>query len=230
MPDRLHQDGADTAVKPPALSVHVLLPEGLDRRLERRTDNMLGASWPGWGGHITLVPSFLPLANIEEIRQIIENVTGTVAPLTLHFAEPVAVPDVTRPGYFAVLLKVEEQDAQAASSAQAVSDEVVEADDVPLPTRLTQLRQQLLDALRPMRQDLRPQLVEQRFAPHVTLALGLGEIEARTLVRHLRAEPITAEFTVDTIWLLTHIAGEQARVDRQAIPLGRVATSKDPSR
>ena len=40
------------------LSVQILLPERMDNRLEQRTEAMPGASWPTWGGHVTLVPPF----------------------------------------------------------------------------------------------------------------------------------------------------------------------------
>ena len=56
------------------LSVHILLPEAVDRRLERWTKNMPGTSWPAWGGHITLVPNFTTRAAVDEVRAVLQSV------------------------------------------------------------------------------------------------------------------------------------------------------------
>lgn len=184
------------------LSVHILLPEAVDRRLERWTRTMPGTSWPTWGGHITLVPNFVPRGSTEEIRAAIESVCAQAQPFMVRFAAPIATQDSTRPGYFAVFLTVEE----TATDSEGV--------------RLPQLRSKLLLALEPLREDLRPQLVDLPFLPHVTLALGLGESEAAKLVREMRAEPLAAEFKVDTVWLVAQSIGESAKFDRHPIALG----------
>jgi 2'-5' RNA ligase len=235
---------------PPLLSVHVMLPEGIDRRLARRTERMQGASWPSWGGHITLVPSFVPLVSLAEVRESIDRICVNEEPFVLRFAAPVAVRDTTRPDYFAVFLTVESSrisderteaevdkfDAEevAYEGTNEPANELASeleyepipeaADEEDLNQPLHLLRQRLLSALASIRQDVRPQLVEGPFMPHLTLALGLSESEARTVVRELHADPIEAQFRVDVIWLLTHSSGEPGRVERQPIPLGRVPT------
>jgi 2'-5' RNA ligase len=64
--------------------------------------------------------------------------------------------------------------------------------------------------------------MEQPFLPHITMALGLSESEARSVVREMRAEPVDAEFRVDSVWLVVQEVGDGARVERQQIPLGGV--------
>jgi hypothetical protein len=124
-------------------------------------------------------------------------------PFRVRLAAPIAIQDTTRPDYYAVFLAVEEQ-----------------ADD--RHQRLHALRATLLATLEPMREDLRPELLEQPFLPHVTLALGLGEIEANRLVRAMRDDPLEAEFSVGVIWLVALLRGDGARYDRYPILLGRV--------
>jgi 2'-5' RNA ligase len=184
-------------------SVHILLPEAIDRRFERWTEKMPGTSWPAWGGHVTLIPNFVPRVSVEEVRAAIRAVCAHEEPFMLRLAEPVAIQDMTRPDYHAVFLLVEEDGGDT--------------------QRLHQLRMALLADLAPLREDLRPELLEQRFLPHVTLALGLGEAEAAKLVKAMHADPLVAEFTVEVIWLVVQTPSEGKRVERIPIALGRVA-------
>lgn len=199
----------DNIHNPPLLSVHILLPDAIDRRLRRRTQEMPGASWPSWGGHITLVPNFVPKGSLEEIQAALEKVCLDASPFLLHFSAPLAVPDKTRAEYFALFLKIEgrkdEEDGQAENGDNA----------------LYELRERLLRALAPLRHDLYPELVEQPFVPHVTLALGVSESEAQTLVRGLRAEPFEAAFWVEEITLVAQGVGDPARLERTSFPVGR---------
>lgn len=189
-------------VKPPVLSVHILLPEAVDRRLARWTEKMPGASWPSWGGHVTLVPNFAPLGSMDEVRKRLDAACLQVSPFVLRLGAPMVVQDATRPDYAAVFLNVESKGVESATGEKS--------------SRIHELRSKLLDALEPLREHLQPQLLEQPFLPHVTLALSIGETEAQKLVRAMRADPVVAEFGVQTIWLVAQ--GE--RFERFPIQLG----------
>jgi 2'-5' RNA ligase len=239
---------AAKAENPPLLSVHILLPESIDRRLERWTTKMPGASWPAWGGHITLVPNFVPRGSVDVVRTVLASVCMEEKPLVVRFAAPVAVPDTTRPDYFAVFLNVEMANKTSDKRVDKPADKTPdtgpdtgpdrtadkEVDKTPVTegqdkiSRLHVLRSKLLLALEPLRQDVRPQLVEQPFLPHVTLALGLSESEATKLVHAMRAEPVTAEFKVEAIWLMLQRVDHGTRVERYPIPLGRLASAELP--
>jgi 2'-5' RNA ligase len=194
---------AETVEIPTLASVHIMLPEAIDRRFERWTKKMPGTSWPAWGGHVTLIPNFALRGSVEEVRAAITAVCVHEEPFLVRLAEPVAIQDMTRPDYHAVFLLVDEDDGET--------------------ERLRQLRMALLADLAPLREDLRPELLEQRFMPHVTLALGLGESEAARLVKAIRADPLIAEFMVEVVWLVVRTPNEGGRVERIPVPLGRVS-------
>jgi 2'-5' RNA ligase len=211
---------AENSGKLPLFSVQIMLPEALDRRLARRTEDMQGASWPARAGHITLVPGFVPLGTIEEVRAAIESVCSGMEPFTLRFGAPVAVPDLTRPDYFAAMITVENGGTPPPNRNGQSDEQDAATEESGL---LQTLRKRLLAALEALREDMQPKLLEGPFLPHVTLALGLSESEALTIVRELRAEPIAAEFEVAALWLVMKNSGDKAQVERQPIPLGRVA-------
>jgi 2'-5' RNA ligase len=206
-------EAVDPLAAAPLASVNILLPEALDRRLQRRTDELPGASWPAWGGHITLVPLFRVRGTLDELRTTLAAVCAAEPPFEVRFGLPLTVQDSTRQGYAALFLAVEGVDVGSLPS-------VSEQESVPL-SPLHTLRANLLEALAPLRDDLYPTLVEQRFHPHVTLALSLAESEANRLVREMRANPIEAQFTVEQVWLVTQSAGESGRVEHEAVVLGR---------
>ena len=183
------------------ISIQILLPEAIDRRFARRVDELEGASWPDWGGHITLVPSFVPRVEPEEVVGRVAAVCAQAEPFDLHLAEPTAYPDPTRPGYQAVFLTVPEAE---------VEDH----------RRLESLREGLMTTLADVREDVKPELAEQPFLAHLTLALSLGEAEATRVVRALRADGIQAEFRVDEVWVLTRTGDADAKLERTAVPLG----------
>ncbi len=184
------------------ISLQILLPEAINRRFARRVAGLEGASWPEWGGHITLVPPFAPKIERSAVLVRVAAVCEQTDPFTLHLAEPTAHPDSTRSGYQAVFLTMPD----------------AEADDY---RRLLALRERLLAALEGVREDVRPEISAQPFLPHVTLALSLGEQEAMRLVRDLRADSIQAEFRVKELWALTFPGeGADAKPERTAISLG----------
>ena len=211
------------APNPPLLSVHILLPEAVNRRLERWTHKLEGASWPAWGGHVTLVPNFVELGGAGAARAALEALCLHEEPFLLRFGAPIAVQDSTRADYSAVFLGIEGVDSDSRSGNKS---ELHDTEEVVEDQHIFGLRQRILDVLEPLREDMYPQLVMQKFLPHVTLALGVSELEAEKLVREIRAEPLTAEFKVEVVWLVTQTFGEGGRFERQPIALGKIAPAE----
>jgi hypothetical protein len=205
--------------------------------LEDWAEEIPGASWPEWGGHITLIPQFHPRAPEEEILAIIESACAEEAPFLLEFGTPVAVQDLTRRDYFLVLLSVAELNETDEPLPESVelygeneeSDAIIWANRDSDCIRLCDFRAHLLDALQDVREDIYPQLVAKPFRPHVTLAFALGENEAQQVVRTMRAKPITGEFVIEVVWLMKHGDGDPAQFERHPVRLGR-ATVPQTSR
>lgn len=194
----------------PRISVHIMLPEAVDRRFRRKVENLPGASWPTWGGHVTLVPPFVPSCPPEEVFDRVAAAVQSFTAFRLRLGAAVVEDDVTRPQFHAVFIQV---------------DEVVGED----PPVLSRLQQAVASALAPVRQEANPKLEAIPFTPHLTLALGVGDSEARRLVNAWRNDPLEAEFGVDAVWLVLMWpdAAREQRIDRIPIALAKPPLSGD---
>ncbi len=192
-------------MEPTQVSVQILLPKPLNQRLARWAKDAPGASWPAWGGHITLVPPFQPLVSFETLEQTVASVCVRYRPINLRFTNVVSVPDWTREGYRAVILE---------PPSDAASGEDME--------RFAALQRELSQALSDMGALVKPELLDRPFAPHITLALSVSEMEADHMVSQIRAQGLVAEFTVDRVWLLQFAGSHNGGtlIERRDIPLG----------
>jgi hypothetical protein len=196
-------------------TVQILLPESVDRELQRKTDKTPGASWPAWGGHVTLLPMFTTSADEGVLQQAVACAVEGFGPIEVTLADVEVEQDLTRPDYHAVFLQMDEESG-------------------PLRT-LRMLHERLDEATRFMRTDLRPALDGAKFVPHVTCALGLSETEAERVARTLRVDNLSVRFRLKEIVLLGFDAsgsGEPSRAysfplaAREDAPV--VAASKEP--
>ncbi len=194
----------------PRISVHILLPESIDRRFRRRVEKLPGASWPAWGGHITLVSSFVPTCPPEQVFNLVAQAVGGFKAFSVRLTEAVADEDVTRPHFHAVFIQLGDPESEDHQS-------------------LVRLQQVINAALAPVRADTKPELDAIAFTPHLTLALGLGDHEAAKLVNALRSDPMEAEFMVDAVWLVLMWPDEarEPRTDRIPIPLAKPSLPLD---
>lgn len=189
-------DEREATTQAAVYSVHILLPESLERRLAEWTEKTPGASWPVWGGHISLLTRFTTPLTLEELEARVDWVCRKFAPLALEFGDATSVRDVTRPGYHAVFLVLSDPDANASAA-------------------LFRLRAEIDAQLAEVRAPVREELDGQAFLPHITLALGLSEAEAQTMVNTLRSDGLRAAFSVDAVWLIVERpdrAPEQRRI------------------
>lgn len=168
-------------------SIQILLPDDVDRSLRRWTEETPGASWPSWGGHVTLLPRFRALISAEELGERVVAACARFSPMDLRLTEIVEMKDWTRSGYSGVFL-------------------VPSAEPGSGMKRLKALQAELDGALAPVREDLAPEVTRHDFLPHVTLALAVSEAEATKMVSRARAQSLSAEFTLDRVWLLQFIA------------------------
>ncbi len=172
--------------------LHILLPEVLDRRFAHWASETPGASWPDWGGHITLLASFTSRVPEHELLATIGAVTDHHRVIDVHLTQLAVVQDLTREGYRAVFLTTP---AQTRSGL----------------LRLKALQEELNEATQAQRADLFPDMARREYLPHLTLALGLSEHEAHQMVSAARSDGLAAEFYVDRVWLLCLDDGLPAR-------------------
>lgn len=183
-------------------SVLILLPAALQRRLQQWTGETPGASWPPSGGHVTLLSRFRTDLPFKAVSDHVAAACRNHAPFVLCLNVPLAVPDRTRQDYFAVFLAA----GEGAESGLAAA---------------TALRSDVAAPLEPYRQDLLPEVSERPYLPHVTLALGLSEREARRVVRACIAAGLVAEFTVEAVTLTARPADAvESSADQAVISLG----------
>jgi|GEM_PF-1757662 len=184
------------------VSVQILLPKSLNQRLARWAKDAPGASWPAWGGHITLVPPFHPLVSFTTLTETVTAVCARHHPMQLRFSVAASVPDWTREGYRAVILKPPTDDDAGVVQFMA-------------------LQQDLRQMLGGMGLHVKPALLTRILTPHITLALSVSEMEADHMVSQIRSQNLTAEITVDRVWLLQFDGGHNGGtlVQRQEVAL-----------
>lgn len=170
----------------PYFSLQILLPAESDRKLQRWCEGMPGTSWPSWGGHITLLPAFT-CPDTVDLHALINAVVQRHRAYTLRLDHPVAEPDLTRADYRIVMLTPRTGGGFL---------------------RLSALQAELTEAILAVAHDLRPEITSRHFAPHLTLALGVAEMEAARIVSHARAANLNIEFWVQALWLLHFVPGE----------------------
>ncbi|GIV77961.1 2'-5' RNA ligase family protein [Litorilinea aerophila] len=193
---------------PDTFSIVIFLPETIERRFRRWAEETPGASWPAWGGHITLLPTAQARAPLAQIQERVEAVCARYHPFEVRLAQPRAVPDWTRPRYHAVFLSFTDQD------------------DMGMRV-LRRLQEELDQATAELRSDLYPELKRTDFIPHITLALGLAQPEADEMVEQLREIGLAAQFVVDTLWMVVFQQdGESEEVQRRRIPIPLAAPAK----
>ena len=183
----------------PYYSLQILLPTEADRKLQRWSEDMPGTSWPSWGGHITLLSAFTWPEDVD-LAATIGAVLQHHRAFTLRLDQPVAEPDLTRADYRIVMLTPREGGGFL---------------------RLSALQAELTQAIFAVGADLRPELTERHYAPHLTLALSVSEAEANRIVSQARSENLSIEFWVQAVWLLHFTPGEgtETTIDRSVFTL-----------
>jgi hypothetical protein len=190
----LDKDGANIVY-----CVEILLPDDLEARMSRWSQVTPGATWPAWGGHITLLSRFSLLAGIEAIRGQMRAACSEFAPFALKLDRVITEKHWRRPEQ-AVLL---------------VGDETALVTDP-----IMRLRSALSEALAPWKRDLRPEISQQPFAPHLSLTIGLPQPEAEQLALAAAQQHLAIEFIVDVVWLL--------KLDTSAGEDKEVVAAKEP--
>jgi len=167
----------------PRYSVQIMLPDDEQTRLWQWTQATPGATWPTWGGHVTLVNGFLPNCPIALIEREIGDMVKAFSPFELCLNQAICVEHWRRPGLWTVLL-VNRNRADAGIRA------------------LLRLHNALSAALDPLKHDLFPEVSQRPYLPHLMLTWGLPRAEARALAKVATQARLESRFRVQDIWLL----------------------------
>lgn len=167
-------------------SLQILLPQAVEARLRQWVDEAPGATWPAWGGHITLINRFAPLCAIKVIRREISDVVKAFSPFTLRLAKVVRSDHWQRPDLQTVLL-----------TSESTSDAGFRT--------LLRLHGALRAALDPLKTDLAPAVSQRPFAPHISLTWGISTAAAIHLAELAMQAGLVAEFRVQRLHLLEFI-------------------------
>ncbi|MCK5557924.1 MAG: 2'-5' RNA ligase family protein [Candidatus Hydrogenedentes bacterium] len=191
---------------PSEYSLEVLLPERVDKQFRRWVKRVPGATWPRWGGHITVLNRFVPTRGLEPIVEEIDRACGACHPFLIRLTEVVSDRHWRDPQLNAVLLVSGSRDEEGYRS-------------------LVRLRDSLQAELAPLKRDVQPGISNRPYVPHLSLTRGLPEPEASRLVETARASRLEVKFTVENIWLLEFVAvspGKERMGRVQSFPLATV--------
>lgn len=163
-------------------SVQILLPLEIEERLRRWAEGTPGATWPRWGGHVTILGLFEPLTPPREIVREIADICEAFNPFPLRLSKVEAMPHWRRHPLHTVLLKGD----RGSEGYQTI----------------LRLHNTLSVALATLKRDLFPEVSQRPYEPHVTLTWGVSEAEARRLAEIAETANLAVELLVDEIWLV----------------------------
>ena len=182
---------------PPNLSsssytLEIPLPPAVDEQLHGWAKSVPGATWPRWGGHITILNRFAVDGELEPVIYEIERVAGSFDPFVIRFDRVFCDQHWIDPELTAVFLT-------GASNNENGYLTLVELHDT------------VSRALAPLKSDIYPETTEEAYVPHLSLTSGLSEPEAAVLAEAARLSGLKLEFTADNISLLEFIAGTSGK-------------------
>jgi len=178
--------------------LEIPLPADVDERLRHWTERTPGATWPSWGGHITLLDSFAPRGDMEPVVSRIETVCTTHVPFEICFDSVVCDAYWVEPDLRTVLL---------------VSSSRYQEGYRALVRLHRSLRGELADVTR----DVRPEVSDRPYVPHLSLTAGLPAPEAVKVMEAAQAAQLKVEFVVRSISLLEFVEGTEGEKDAQQV-------------
>lgn len=181
--------------------LYILLDEAAERLLRRWAEQMPGASWPSWGGHITLLPHVPAEVDFREIDARVQAVVERHTAFDCRMDQVVTDQDLTRSDYNTVFLTVGDPADPAGAALRALQADLTAA---------------MADLTHPGPDVLEP----EQFVPHITLALSVSQREAERMVSRIRSDGLAVEFRVDAVWVLGFSLGTPPEiVQRDRYPL-----------
>lgn len=159
------------------------LPSEEDARLRRWVDETPGATWPSWGGHITVVPSFGLVAQREELQAALSQVAAEAEPFSVSLSQVAAKPHAFSAGDWTAHLAIDE----AGGGRQLLA-----------------LRAALHRRLNSLVDELHPDARQAWYVFHVSLVGRASQAVARQIAQRAMAAELSASFEAGRLDLIAH--------------------------
>ena len=161
------------------LSLVLALPADENTRIQRWTLNAPPATWPEWGGHVTIWPAFEPSTSLDALVAMLQTVVGRFEAFELSMSQVALKPFWGSPRLY---------------TAQLVA-----GDDDEGATELDALRAGLYQSLSDVAVDLHPETRSNWFEPHISLTVGLDHDDASAVIDAARRDSLSARFVVQSV-------------------------------
>ena len=180
------------------LSLVLALPAGENARIEGWARGAPPATWPDWGGHVTIWPALEPALDLNALVFMLQSVVGRFQSFELSMSRPELKPFWGSPRLYTAQLVAGEDDIGASD--------------------LDALRAGLYQSLSDVAVDLHPETRSNWFEPHISLTVGLDHDDAAAVVDAARRDSLSARFVVQSVDLNQALGeGAYARVGSFAL-------------
>jgi len=189
-------------------SLEIPLPQYIEQEFRNWIRDVPGATWPRWGGHITVLNRFVPTRGLEPVVRCVRKVCAACQPFPIRLDEVVSDRHWRDPRLNAVMLVSRQPDEEGCRA-------------------LVRLHERLKIELEPLKRDVHPELSGRGYVPHLSLTLGVPEPDATRLLEMARASGLEVEFTVENICLLEFVgavSGEERMGRAESFPLAAAST------
>ena len=163
----------------PRLSLVLALPEDENARIERWTRTAPPATWPGWGGHVTIWPALEPAHDIDALVSRLQTVIARFQAFELSMSHAELKPFWGSPRLYTAQLVARDGDAGG--------------------SELDALRAGLYQSLADVAVDLHPETRSSWFEPHITLTVALEHDDAAAVVEAARRDSLSTRFLVQRV-------------------------------
>ena len=166
----------------PRFSLVLALPEDEDERLRLWARSAPPATWPAWGGHVTIWPALEPAEGIDALVARLQAVVARFEAYELSIGDVALKPFWGSPHLYTAQLVPGQHDTGR--------------------SELDGLRAGLYQSLGDVAIDLHPETRSNWFEPHISLTVGLEHDAAASVVEAARRDGLRARFVVQRVDLI----------------------------
>ena len=183
---------------PSEYTLEIPLPPDIDDQSRRWAERTPGATWPRWGGHITVLNRFFLESEFERVIQEVDAVCAAYHPFVINLCRITCEAHLLDANLKVVLLVSGSQDEGAYLT-------------------LLKLHDSVRGELAPLTRNVQPEISKRPYDPHLSLTSGLPQPEAIRLMEAARASRLRVKFTVEKVSLLEFVQGTGGEKDARQV-------------